>query len=52
MKNKKPQTEKIEIRVDLETKNAFSQYAKSLEKNISQLLREYMKECIKNGSNN
>ena len=51
MKNKKPQTEKIEVRVDLETKNSFSQYAKGLGKNISQILREYIKECIKNGSN-
>ena len=52
MRNKKPQTEKIEVRVDLETKNSFSQYAKDLGTNISQLLRDYMKECVKNGSNN
>ena len=41
-------TEKIEIRIDSELKEKFNQYAKSKNKKISVLLREYIEECCKN----
>lgn len=49
MTNKK--NEKIEIRIDANTKEQFINYAKFKEKSISKILREYIEECIKNGEN-
>ena len=40
------QTEKIELRIDAETKQKFVQYANELNTNISNILRNYIKECV------
>ena len=40
------QTEKIELRIDAETKQKFIQYANELNTNISNILRNYIKECV------
>lgn len=41
-------TDKIEIRIDAEIKQAFSEYAIKLGTNISTILRNYIEECVKN----
>ena len=51
MKNNN-KTEKIEIRIDGATKKAFLEYAKHINSNISTILRDFIKECIKNASSN
>lgn len=41
---------KIELRIDEETKQKFIEYAKKINKTISVILRDFIKECIdKNG---
>lgn len=43
---------KIELRIDEETKQKFIEYAKKINKNISSILRDFIKECVdKNGQN-
>lgn len=39
---------KIEVRIDEETKQKFIEYAKKINKNISSILRDFIKECINN----
>lgn len=50
MKNKK--RDKIELRIDNESKRKFIYYAQINGTTVSSLLRNYIKECIKNGKNN
>lgn len=51
MKNKITKTTKIELRIDEELKNKFLEYAKTLNKNVSSILREYIEECINKWEN-
>lgn len=37
---------KIELRIDEETKQKFVEYAKKINKTISVVLRDFIKECI------
>jgi len=45
-------TEKIEIRIDSTTKKAFLEYAKQINSNVSTILRNFIKECVKNAGSN
>lgn len=45
-------TEKIEVRISAETKQAFIEYAERLGVNISTLIRNYIEESIQNGQKN
>lgn len=48
---KSNKTEKIEVRIDSLTKQAFLKYAQNSGQNISTILRNFIKECIKNENN-
>lgn len=48
---KNNKTEKIEVRIDSQTKQAFLDYAYETGQNISTILRNFIKECIKNNGN-
>lgn len=39
---------KIELRIDEETKQKFIEYAKKINKTISVILRDFIKECVDN----
>lgn len=39
---------KIELRIDEETKQKFIEYAKKVNKTISVILRDFIKECVDN----
>lgn len=45
-------TEKIEVRIDADTKQAFIEYAEQLGVSISTLIRNYIEESIQNGKKN
>lgn len=48
---KSNKTEKIEIRIDSNSKQAFLEYCQNHSIKASVLLRQFIEECIKNGSN-